>query len=508
MTTYYVDSVAGNDTNAGTSTGAPWKTIAKVNARTLVAGDYVLFKCGGLWRERLLPHNSGTSSSQITFGSYGTGAQPKIYGSDVLSGWSIYSGNIWRAAHTGSVSPVWFISSGGVVTWGNQKTSVGACTVEYDWYYDTNYVYVYAATDPDSRYASVEAGYRSAGVGLNSKSYITIDDIEVAFCGQYCIELTNEGYVGWIVQNCTLHHVGILNSPHAHGIGSRVSNAVFQNNLIYNCGTHGIYIVGGTSPTHDVDIVGNDVSDCPHTGIDIMSYTAGTTVTDVRIRGNIVHTTSDYPGPSGMYMIGIQTLSQGGGVCSNITIEYNIVHNAYGISILVCDDSDTVKVINNSVYKSAGNFQGIAVLGGAINTYVLNNIVLEVGGSNYYYEAASAIAESDYNLSYHPTETTGQLFRVASTTYYLSGFSAFKSATGFETHGIWADPEFVDAAGLDFHLRTGSPAIDAGTVVTGIHDVSGSIDFFGTRSPQRSKPSIGAYEYVRRIIRGRVLPGL
>jgi hypothetical protein len=43
--TYYV-SPTGNDSNNGTSTSTPWKTISKVNSVTLSAGDRVLFQGG------------------------------------------------------------------------------------------------------------------------------------------------------------------------------------------------------------------------------------------------------------------------------------------------------------------------------------------------------------------------------------------------------------------------------------------------------------------------------
>ena len=49
-TTYYV-SPSGNDNNSGTSTGAPWKTLAKVNNTNFSPGDKILFQRGGEWRE-------------------------------------------------------------------------------------------------------------------------------------------------------------------------------------------------------------------------------------------------------------------------------------------------------------------------------------------------------------------------------------------------------------------------------------------------------------------------
>ena len=65
-TIYYIDP-NGNDANNGTSTGTPWKTIAKINSSTFSAGDNILFKAGGTWFGPLIVPSNGTSGSAITF---------------------------------------------------------------------------------------------------------------------------------------------------------------------------------------------------------------------------------------------------------------------------------------------------------------------------------------------------------------------------------------------------------------------------------------------------------
>jgi hypothetical protein len=62
--TYYV-SVGGNDANAGTSSGAPWATIAKANS-TLRAGD-VCVVMPGTYSTTIKPVASGTLLSRITY---------------------------------------------------------------------------------------------------------------------------------------------------------------------------------------------------------------------------------------------------------------------------------------------------------------------------------------------------------------------------------------------------------------------------------------------------------
>jgi hypothetical protein len=78
--TYYVDSAAGNDSAAGTSTATAWKSLAKVNGRALQPGDQVLFKRGGSWTGTLQLSRSGTSDAPIVIGAYGSGVLPKIGG--------------------------------------------------------------------------------------------------------------------------------------------------------------------------------------------------------------------------------------------------------------------------------------------------------------------------------------------------------------------------------------------------------------------------------------------
>lgn len=78
---YYVDAVAGNDSANGRSPATAWKTVGKVNATALPAGETVLFKRGQTFTNPaglpatvtsvLVADNPG-----VTYGAYGTGAQP------------------------------------------------------------------------------------------------------------------------------------------------------------------------------------------------------------------------------------------------------------------------------------------------------------------------------------------------------------------------------------------------------------------------------------------------
>ena len=109
-TNYYVSS-SGNDSNAGTSENTPWKTLAKVNSFTPKPGDQILFKRGEEWTGSITVNASGTSSSRITYGAYGTGDNPKIYGSEVITGWTKHSGNIYKASFNTSINQLFLNNS-------------------------------------------------------------------------------------------------------------------------------------------------------------------------------------------------------------------------------------------------------------------------------------------------------------------------------------------------------------------------------------------------------------
>ena len=104
---YYVSSSTGNDANTGTSPSVPWKTLDKVNSFIPQPGESVLFKRGDSWEGTLIPPASGTAGNPITYGAYGSGAHPKLYGSTSITGWSLYSGNIYKATVSSYVSQVY-----------------------------------------------------------------------------------------------------------------------------------------------------------------------------------------------------------------------------------------------------------------------------------------------------------------------------------------------------------------------------------------------------------------
>ena len=103
---YYVSSSTGNDSNSGTSSTLPWKTLDKANSIKLAPGDKLLLKRGDMWEGTITINGSGTESNPVMLAAYGSGANPIIYGSKKVTGWSLHKGKIYKAKVGGPVSQV------------------------------------------------------------------------------------------------------------------------------------------------------------------------------------------------------------------------------------------------------------------------------------------------------------------------------------------------------------------------------------------------------------------
>ena len=111
-TTYYVSSTHGDDGNAGTDKGHPWKTLDKVNAiaTDLKPGDSVLLERGSTFRDQYLhiKDTSGTADAPITIADYGeaSAAKPVIAANGVKgSQWyQNYRASVGNHKNKGTVS--------------------------------------------------------------------------------------------------------------------------------------------------------------------------------------------------------------------------------------------------------------------------------------------------------------------------------------------------------------------------------------------------------------------
>ncbi len=213
---------------------------------------------------------------------------------------------------------------------------------------------------------------------------------------------------------------------------------VFDNEVL-NCHKEGICIKHGAS---NGQVYRNHVHHVEAVGIYVDAWDQDTH--DIAVFRNVVHDIANSDG--------FAVASEAGGTLRNVALYNNIAyHNRYvGFAVTTNGDSgpmDGIAIINNTIYDN-----GWTVWGGGIavnnpnaqNVVVRNNIVSQ-------------------NLSFQLVVAADVPTAALSIDHNL--VDGFRGTEG-EIYGdfpVTGDPLFAHSASANFHLREGSPAIDAGS---------------------------------------------
>lgn len=506
-TTYYVSST-GDDGNSGTSEETAWKTLAKVNSSTFSPGDIIAFKRGDTWREQLTIPSNGRSANPISFNSYGSGAKPRILGSEIETSWTNISGNLWQSNKTytnpATVTSygvnIFFVETNDNVTWGRvKKTKTEDCVAEYDWTWDSGHIYIYSPTDPNTRYSGVEISQRETGVRLLLKEYVTIDGLEIAYSGFLGIgEPGSEGNVkGLIVKNCHIHHIG--RKEIGYGIDLQYSNVLIQNNEIHDSGRRNISF----NPIESTDfsnviVEDNELYNGFHTtGIDISTFSG--IISNIIIRRNFIHEslTADIDNVEIFGTSLIYCADDGSGRVSNIYIYDNIFKNNTGLAIGIgaSEGPESCYIYNNTFYGVSphitATYKNMILIKAGSNAVLKNNIFYNDVRieTNPTYSVIGVTPDAgtvtlDHNLYFNTSAT--RLIVWYGTNYSTSQWETYKSVSGQDSNSIIGEnPLFTSSS--DYHLKSTSPAINVGV------NVGLSTDYDGNSII--GLPDAGALEY-------------
>jgi hypothetical protein len=159
--------------------------------------------------------------------------------------------------------------------------------------------------------------------------------------------------------------------------------------------------------------------------------------------------------------------------------------------------TDHCTVINNTLYDNdtsgtgSGEFQ---MQWNMANNIFANNIVY--AGSRCLMTLIKSEVKSDqppvnidHNLYYCAAGAKASTWKGSAAT--VTGFEKYVESTGNDRHSRFLDPHFVDAATKDFHLRSDSPAIAAGTT-DGVP--VGELDLEGSPRVKSGNMDIGCYQ--------------
>lgn len=493
-TVYYVDSSNGNDNYDGVTESTPWKTISKVNITAFDPGDRILFKKGGEWRERLTIPSSGTTRSPITFGAYGIGARPKINASNIITGWTDEGTiNVWKAALNTKPNQVFFDD-----ILGTKKSSISNCNSARDWYWVSNFLYVYSKSDPDTVFTDpgIEAEKRPYCIYSDGKDNIKLTGLHLRGGNSLPLFVRGNG-TDFEVDNCVLEksytsgveiknttnfsiHDCIIRDNPVNGIWSNTSTntAIYSNTFTGNgFGSSGDKNTIGVWQSPNCSIYLNTI--IQSNGQDAIECGANDNSTTLRVYRNWIDC-SNGTGKGILVMNG------------DYSIYYNVfVGNKSAEGIMVADEGNdpaTVEIFNNVLYgwnESIECYDNGVSVHSATSIVIKNNI--SANANSLHIRVKSVIDEKttlDYNCY---DDNIGTKFEWSRSRY---NFSDYKTNSSQDVNAVQADPRFISAGSGNFAIQTSSPCRDTGD------DVGLNTDFIGTSVPQNGVPDIGAYELI------------
>lgn len=213
---YYVDSASGSDANDGRSETTAWRSLEKVNMSDLQAGDTVLFRKDRAFSGGLELTRSGSSGEPITFGAYGTGANPVFLGLRTETGWSPEGNGIYMktiSCTPGKTGAGIVLQDGTPLAfkeWDTDAaTSLGAengvCTFDpRD--LSTSVIYIRCTDGADPATHAIDAGYHLIGVHSTGVSHISIENIAFRNYSLHGVSLRNSHDIR--VSGCAAENIG------------------------------------------------------------------------------------------------------------------------------------------------------------------------------------------------------------------------------------------------------------------------------------------------------------
>lgn len=502
-TTYYMDYENGSNGNTGTSPEQAWKNLWKPNGFTFSAGDSVLFKRGQIHREGYWQEDvDGTSNSPFTVGAYGTGDDPKIYGSLSADNapqsftWSDLGSNKWGTATTDITEDpnmVFYNTVGGdpdetpYMTEEDNETNLDT---NWEWFYDdaNDRIIVYHdGGAPDTQTNGIEIPMYDIGAVaaqfVFSGDYNVIENLE--FWYQKNNAIWYWGGTEPIINDCKFYHIFY------HSVQSAATTTYIQDNYFRHSGYRSI--VGTAARAAEVVLLTgdnsyflrNELQKYHEIGLLITNCT-GTTAMYNKICNQ--EERADFPWSAGIYCHAahdsiiaynyVDTASVGYSVncefetmsSNNNVLMYNIADDCWISFSIGCNlDNNTfvtnTHVYNNTFYTSRykdGSHPCVNVRYNTGLTFKNNIIVNDDGEASImmrWYDSTTVNQTFDYNSWYKDAGGWAEIFNLDSK--YCGWFEIFQGE-GHEANGSKANPKLYDVDGDCFFLHHSSPCIDSG----------------------------------------------
>lgn len=544
-TTYYVSSENGDDSNSGTSEGEAFETLDKINEIELEPGDKVLLEKGSVFDDQYLHvKGSGSAEEPIVISSYGKGDRPQInangrgvwyqdYGAALDNPQHKYRGNVSSAVLLYDVE---YIEISGLEITNDRESGIDPADEGLEW----NDLNVMDRT-----------GVAGMTQNIGTANHIVLDDLYIHDVdgnvynkhmlngGIYFIvgKADNEAATGipkyddLQITNCHVENVdrwGIaaaytayhgqfnaaeISDETAERYGS--TNVVISNNYIREVGGDAI-----TTMYCDRPLVENNVSDGAAKHINNTDYSAtsfGRVAAGIwpwKCKNAVFQYNEVYNmyanqdgqawdadwGDGTLYQYNYSHNNSGGAVmfCGeqavNNTFRYNISY--LDLAGLNPAGNPDAHVYNNVFYMPAGvDFIRSNMSGG--HMVLENNIIYNAGDTakteTWFKQSDTGRFKYDNNLYYNYANTPSNdanAVSVAAGTRIFGDLSKVPT----DTEGTVNPHSNPDAESVfdGFRPAEGSPAVNAGKVITDANGFEVEKDFFG--NTVGAVPDIGAAE--------------
>jgi hypothetical protein len=487
--TVYVDSVAGDDKNEGTTPDHAWKSLEKVNATTFAPGDHILFKSGSIFTGQLWPKGSGTEAQPIVVDRFGGEAKPVINGAGLTENTLLLKNQQY-----------WEVNNLEITNTGAAPAVRRGVLVLAENYGDMHHIYLRSLTVHDVN--GVDDPKHNGGIIFQSIGHSKPSrfvDLRIENNNIYHVD--RSGIFGWSDQ--------WIRSKWYPSLG-----VVIRSNRLDNIGGDGIVPVATDGALVEYNVVSRANQRSQGYNVAIWPWSADNTLiqyneayltkgerdgegfdADWNSRNTIIQYNYSHDNDGGFVLI----CNEGGHGPDSVgntgtIVRYNVSVNDHTRGITLAGPVSGAQIYNNTIY--AGKSEKVDVVlnadwnGWADGTYIANNIFYVEGQAQFGYGASRA-SNGRYTTVPGLGQSTNTIFDA---NVY---FGNLKPATT-DVHALTSDPRLASpgATGQGRHVsrnyvpRPGSPAIDSGTGIAN----NGGRDFLGTVVPSCKGVDRGALE--------------
>ncbi|MDQ6422668.1 DNRLRE domain-containing protein [Paenibacillus sp. LHD-117] len=502
-TTYYVDSIGGDDANGGTTQSSPWKSLAKVNATTFQPGDRILFRTDRVWTGQLWPKGSGVSGNPIIIDQYGAGSKPIINGAgttypvNVSGAVMLYNQQHWEINNleVTNYSTTVISARAGILAYNSQAGVNSHIYVRDCYVHDVNsnvngnkitggIIFFGTHIDKDGvATLGVQAGFNDVLVENNHVANVTKEGIriksdagnnqyprintDIVFRGNFVEEVFGDGMVLAEVASGALAEYNIIknhsktNTANYAGLWTHyTTGALIQYNEVY----------GGTGGYNDGEAFDSDIN-CDGEAFD----------SDINCDGDVFQYNYSHDNSGGLLLVMPNA--------KNLKFRYNISQNdGYRSGQEIFHYPNNVasnQIYNNTIYIGPSVTTQIFKRSGTATAKFYNNIIKADGTVSAFASSGTWSASTEFrNNGFYPASiaaTNGPASHPG-----LVSADPLLVAAGSGGSNI----DMTDANRLPgYKLQSASSLINSGMYVGS----NGGKDFWGN-ALYTGSPDIGAYE--------------